>query len=68
MAEPEYGIVDIHSLEPGEEGWELCVYQTPQILKVIDESLVQTLTEALHQGQPVELVWDPTQALVLGAS
>lgn len=66
MSEVQTEMVDIHSLNPNDDGtWELCVYQTPSILMVDDQGVAEKLQEALELGQSVVLSWDPGEGRVL---
>jgi len=64
MADIQTELVDIHEIVPVGAVWELTIYQSPSVLSVRDAELAGRLKEALRQGRPIEISWDPDSGLV----
>ncbi len=65
MSDKQREIVDVHDLVAVGAEWELTIYQSPSVLKVKDAKLAGRLEEALRQGRPIEICWDPDSGIVV---
>ena len=65
MADIQTEVVDIHDIVAVGDRWELKVYQSPSVLCVRDGELAGRLEEALQQGRPIEISWDPDSGEVV---
>ena len=65
MPDIQTEVVDIHDIVSVGEVWELTIYQSPSVLCVRDGELARRLEEALRQGRPIEISWNPDSGEVV---
>lgn len=65
MSDIQTDLVDIHDIVSVGAAWELRIYQSPSVLFVRDAELAERLQEALRQGRPIELSWNPDSGEVV---
>ena len=58
--------VDLHSFEPTEQGWELRIYQSSQVLILPPEQdeIARSIEEAKDAPGALELGWDEDSGIV----